>query len=63
MTLVISLKDHRTCRCYRGVLSDAPFSPAMQSELESRKRTIIALVAASAISLLMWGIVVALNVQ
>jgi len=36
---------------------------AMMSELESRKRTIIALLAASAISLVVWGLVVALNVQ
>jgi len=35
----------------------------MNSELDTRKRTIFALLAASAISLVVWGVVVVLNVQ
>jgi hypothetical protein len=33
------------------------------SELKDRKRTVFALVAASVISLVLWGLVIALNVR
>ncbi len=43
--------------------SRSPFSITMKSQLEDRKRTLFALLAASAISLVIWGVIVALNVQ
>lgn len=35
----------------------------MVSELKQKKRTILAVIAASVISLVVWGLVVALNVR
>lgn len=38
-------------------------SSAMENAIQERRRTVVALVSASIISLVVWGLIVALNVQ